>query len=52
MRKYVVHYWIEKNDDCVDCEEIIDAHHISEVFSIFQEKVRVFKRVYKIEEKV
>jgi hypothetical protein len=50
MRKYRVHYWKIINDEDVDCEIEIKARHIVEVFGEFQEQVRVFKRVTKIEE--
>jgi hypothetical protein len=52
MRKYIIHYWREKNDDCVDCEEVVTAPDIGTAYTIFCMNHRNFKRVYKIEEQV
>lgn len=50
MRKYRVYYYKEINDECVDCEKEIESRHMVEVVSNFMDQVRVFKRIYKIEE--
>lgn len=50
MRKFRVYYYKEVNDECVDYELDIESKHISNIYEDFQEKVRVFKRVYRIEE--
>lgn len=50
MRKYRVYYYREINDECVDCEIEIEARGFSEVFDVFSKQVRVYKRIYKIEE--
>jgi hypothetical protein len=26
MKKFKIYYWIERNDDCIDCEKIIEAY--------------------------
>lgn len=50
MRKYRVYYYKEINDECVDCEKEIESRCFVEVFDRFVEQVRVYKRIYKIEE--
>jgi len=52
MRKYIVYYYTEKNDECVDCEIEFEASRFIEAYMMFQIKVKVYKRIYKIEEKV
>jgi len=51
MKKYIVYYYTEKNDECVDCEIEVDAKNIIAAYFAFEEKVKVYRRVYKIEEK-
>ena len=50
MRPYRVHYYKEINDECVDCEIVIEVPRIDNVISEFKEKVQLFKRITKIEE--
>jgi len=51
MRKYIVYYYAEKNDECVDCEKEIEAKSIDTVLIEFNSKVKVYKRVFAIIEK-
>ena len=51
MRKYTIYYWIEKSDECFDCQIEIEAKDIFIALAEFRSEVRVFKRVFKIEEK-
>jgi len=52
MRKYIVYYYSEINDECVEREiEVISRNIISAYFA-FEKKIKVYKRVYKIEEKI
>jgi hypothetical protein len=51
IRKYIVYYYAEKNDECVDCEMVIEAKSIFGALYQFKQRVRIFKRVFCIEEK-
>lgn len=50
-RKYIVYYYAEKNDECVDCEMEIEAISIYGAMYQFKQKVRVFRRIFCVEEK-
>jgi hypothetical protein len=50
MRSYRVYYYKEINDECVDCEIVIEVPRIDNVISEFKEQVQLFKRITKIEE--
>lgn len=52
MRKYIVYYYKEINDECVDCEKEIQANNIEMVLHLFNKEIRVYKRIWKIEEKI
>jgi hypothetical protein len=36
MKKFRVYYWKHTNDDCIDCEKIIEAASFDEAFAIFK----------------
>ena len=36
MNKYIVYYWRFKNDDCIDCEKIIEAASFDEALKRFR----------------
>lgn len=36
MNKYIVYYWKHKNDDCIDCEKIIEALNFDNAYKIFR----------------
>jgi len=42
-RKFLVSYWIEKNDESVDCETEIFADNFDEAYAKFREKYRLAK---------
>jgi hypothetical protein len=50
MRKYLVAYYAEKNDECHDLEKIIEADNIEEAIKFFKSRVRVRKRITAISE--
>lgn len=50
MRKYLIYYWAEKNDDAVDCEKIIEASNIDEALIKFKDVTIVYKRITQIKE--
>jgi hypothetical protein len=51
MRKYIVYYYTEKNDECVDCEMEVESPTLKCALLHFEITVKVYRRVYKIEEK-
>lgn len=50
MRNYIVHYLAEINDQCQDLEYPLQAIDFEGALVRFNLKVRVFKRITKIEE--
>ena len=50
MRKYLVSYLKEVNDECVEREIEIECMTIFTVLDSFKHKVKVFKRVTSIKE--
>lgn len=50
MRTYLIHYYAEINDQCVDCEKKIEAVDIEDAILRFKLKIRLYKRITKIEE--
>ena len=51
MRKYIVYYYAEINDECVEREIEVESKNIEIGLAEFRSIVKVYKRVYKIEEK-
>ena len=51
MKTFKIYYYVEHNDECVDLEIEIKAENIFSVEEKFRKEVRVFKKVYRIEEK-
>jgi hypothetical protein len=50
MNKYIVYYWRFKNDDCVDCEKIIEALNFDAAYNHFRSnnpfvKIREIKEI-------
>lgn len=50
MRKYLVYYYAEKNDECHDLEKIIEADSIEEAIKFFKSRVRIMKRITTVTE--
>lgn len=50
MRRYLIAYYAEKNDECHDQEIIIKADDIEEAIKFFKSRVRVRKRITAISE--
>jgi hypothetical protein len=42
-KKFLACYWIEKNDEAVDCETIIEAYNFDEAYTKFREQYRLAK---------
>jgi hypothetical protein len=49
MKKYLICYWTERNDESTDLEEIIDADNIMQALEEFT-ATRVFKRITSVSE--
>jgi hypothetical protein len=45
MRRYLIEYYAERNDECVDLEHIIEANDIVSAINEFHDKVRRVKRI-------
>ena len=52
MRTYIVYYYKEINDECVEQQIEIQCNNIEMALHLFKQEIRIYKRVYKIEEKV
>lgn len=50
-RTYIVSYYKEVNDECVDREMEIVAENIPDAIEKMKEQVRVFSRIFRVEEK-
>ena len=50
MRKYIISYLKEINDECVDLEEVIEANDIFFALGSFCSKHSVYKRITSIVE--
>lgn len=50
-RTYIVSYYKEVNDECVDREIEIEAQSIAEAVEKVKYLIRVYSRVFKVEEK-
>ena len=47
MRRYLIQYYAERNDECVDLETIVEADTIAEALLIFDKQ---YKRITAINE--
>jgi len=50
MRRYLISYLAEQNDQCTDLEVIIEAGTMQGALQFFEYKIKVYKRITKIEE--
>lgn len=50
MRKYLIEYYAERNDECVDLEHIVEANDMMEAINKFNAVIRLVKRITKISE--
>ena len=50
MRKYLICYLVERNDECQDLEQIIMADNLETALIIFTDHFRVYKRITSITE--
>jgi hypothetical protein len=49
MKKYLVCYWVERNDCATDLEDVVEANNISEALEKFKAS-KVFKSINSISE--
>jgi len=50
MRRYGVEYLTQKNDECVECYEEVEANDIGHAWTVFNSLLRVVQRVTSIKE--
>ena len=51
LRKYIISYYTEVNDECVDREIEVEAVNEFDALLRFKSLVKVFKKVHEINEK-
>lgn len=50
MRRYLIFYYAERNDECVDLEHIVEANDMIDAINTFNNEVRLVKRITTITE--
>ena len=50
MRKYLITYWAERRDECIDLERVIDAPTLQEALKLFLNLDLIYKRIESIKE--
>lgn len=50
MRKYRIEYYAERNDECVDLEHIVEANDMVEAINIFNDVIKIVKRITAVTE--
>jgi hypothetical protein len=50
MRKYLIFYYAERNDECVDLEHIVEANNMISAINVFNNEIRLVKRITTITE--
>lgn len=50
MRRYLIYYWTERNDESTDLEIIVKADNIEEAIKEFKKEVKVYKSITTITE--
>ena len=50
MRRYLIFYYAERNDECTDLEHIVEAYDISAAIKAFEYQIKSFKRITTITE--
>ena len=49
MKKFKIYYWKHKNDECVDCERIVEAYSFDIAYQEFR-KNNPFVKIREIKE--
>jgi hypothetical protein len=50
MRKYLIFYYAERNDECVDLEHIVEANDMVSAINVFNNEIKMIKRITTITE--
>lgn len=50
MRRYLIFYWVEQNDQPTDLEIIVKADNIKDAIKQFEKEIMLFKRISTITE--
>jgi hypothetical protein len=50
MRKYLIFYYAERNDECMDLEHIVEANDMVEAINVFNNEIKLVKRITTITE--
>lgn len=50
MRKYLITYWAERRDECIDLERVIEAPTLQEALNLFLNLDLHYKRIESIKE--
>jgi hypothetical protein len=50
MKRYLIYYWTEKNDEATDLEIIIKADNIEKALKEFKKEVKVYKSITTVTE--
>lgn len=50
MRKYLIFYYAERNDECMDLEHIVEANDMVEAINVFNKEINLVKRITTITE--
>lgn len=50
MRKYLITYWAERRDECIDLERVIEAPTLQEALNLFLNLDLIYKRIDSIKE--
>jgi hypothetical protein len=50
MRKYLITYWAERRDECIDLERVIEAPTLQDALNLFLNLDLIYKRIDSIKE--
>jgi hypothetical protein len=50
MRRFLIYYWTEKNDEATDLEIIVKADDMEKALKEFKKEVKVYKSITTITE--
>ncbi len=50
MRKYLIFNYAERNDECMDLEHIVEANDMVSAINVFNNEIKLVKRVTTITE--
>jgi hypothetical protein len=50
MKRYLIFYYAERNDECMDLEHIVEANDMVEAINVFNNEIKLVKRITTITE--